>query len=53
MFCDCPKLALLLDQFGDKAGPAGLVRSAQAGAVVAMEIFVKQIAVTMPILQVP
>src|SRR5580658_7169135 len=35
-------LSALLDQFGDEGGPAGLVTRADAGAVIAMEIFVKE-----------
>ena len=31
-----------VDQVGDEAGPAGLVRGAEPAAVVAVEIFVKQ-----------
>src|ERR1700730_5181787 len=37
------ELALLLNEFGDDAGPAGLMRRAEASAGVAMEVFVKQI----------
>ena len=39
--CDCAEFALLLDEFGDQAGPAGLMRCAEAGADVAVKIFVK------------
>src|SRR4029077_819430 len=41
-----PELALLLDEFRDEAGPAGLVRRAEAGAGIAMKIIVKQIAMS-------
>ena len=36
-------LALLLDEFRDEAGPAGLVRGAEARADVTVKILVKQI----------
>src|SRR5690348_15627578 len=32
----------LLEKLGDEAGPAGLMTGAKAGAVVAMEVFIKQ-----------
>jgi hypothetical protein len=32
----------LLDQFGDQAGPAGLMASAQTSAVITMEIFMEE-----------
>ncbi len=32
----------MLEEFGDEAGPAGLMAGAQSGAVVAVEVFVKQ-----------
>ena len=35
-------LAALLEQFGYQAGPAGLVVGAQAGAGVAVEVFIGQ-----------
>ena len=35
-------LGVLLDQLGDQAGPPGLVAGAEAGAGVAIEIFVEQ-----------
>ena len=35
-------LAMLLDEFGDQAGPAGLVASAHPGAVITMEVLVEQ-----------
>ena len=34
-------IAVLLNQLGDQRGPTGLVAGADAGAVVAVEIFVK------------
>jgi hypothetical protein len=37
-------LALLLDEFRDEAGPAGLMRRSEAGAGVAMKVFVEPIA---------
>ena len=33
--------SVLLNQFGDQRGPTGLMAGADAGAVIAMEIFVK------------
>ena len=41
------ELALLLNELGNKAGPTALVRRAEAGADVAVKIFVKQI--SMPV----
>src|SRR5580700_4124026 len=32
----------LLDQFGNQAGPAGLVTRAEAGAIVSMEVFIEE-----------
>src|ERR1700687_2785555 len=40
---DRAALALVLNQFRDEAGPAGLMRRAETGADVAMKIFVEQI----------
>src|ERR1700719_56149 len=37
-----PLLAALFNQFCDQAGPAGLMTCAEAGAVVAMKIFVEK-----------
>src|SRR5437867_721397 len=34
--------AALLEEFGDEAGPARLMACAQAGSVIAVEVFVKQ-----------
>src|SRR5579864_2565830 len=33
------RVARLLDQFGDEAGPSGLMVGAEAGAVIAVEVF--------------
>src|SRR5207248_3600648 len=35
-------LPALLEQFGDEAGPAGLMVGPKAGAVVAVEVFIEQ-----------
>ena len=40
---DRAEVALLLDQFSNERRPAGLMRGAQAAAIVAVEIFVKPI----------
>ena len=40
---DGAEFALLLNQFGDETGPAGLMRCAEPGADVAVKIFVKQV----------
>ena len=42
---DRAEFALLLNQFRDEAGPAGLMRRAEAGAAVAMKVFVKPITI--------
>jgi len=40
--CDfCDLLAGLLEEFGDEAGPARLMARTDAGAVVAVEVFVE------------
>ena len=41
LFCDGPEFALLLNEFRDQTGPAGLMRRAEAGAGVAVKIFVE------------
>jgi hypothetical protein len=43
-------LALLLDQFRDEAGPAGLMRRPEAGASVAVKIFMEPIAIVIALL---
>src|SRR6202011_3886414 len=40
---DCSEFALLLNQFRDESGPAGLMRRAETSADIPVEIFVKQI----------
>ena len=39
--CDLLLLAGLLQEFGDEAGPASLMARADAGAIVAVEVFVE------------
>src|SRR6516165_5839496 len=38
----CPARILRISQLGNRTGPAGLVRGADAAAIVAMEVFVEQ-----------
>ena len=40
-FCDLLLLAGLLQEFGDETGPARLMARADAGAIVAVEVFVE------------
>ena len=39
--CDSPELALLLNQLCDQRGPTGLMRRAETGSVITVEIFVE------------